>query len=680
MPEDENMPPLLEEISPRSKSENNVNDANLTPRGMWSVHKLREALAKEHRLKKTYAFDYDDDDCRSDYSDAANSINSSGSESGQISPRAHNAGERIVDSRRPWLDQLRAHFSETNTWMKRSFAEGTAFFAAYMSVLIWYARQSDHEALKQTPTWEPIIVTIIYSLIIYVGSRLMRHRPTPCGRRISEYMISYNVFQLLLSCATAVLLLREVFRLDFWLYGNKVDSSHNWLSFLIWSHYHNQILQMLDTVFLVCRKKFGALSLLHVWLRLASMWSWYWVVRFGLGGDSYFPALVQTTTRIPVYVFYVSSLLRNGEWHSSYWKERITKLQLGTFVLLIFYSMAVFVTGSIHRFVNAVFLATLLQSLLLFTNFHFETTQAKSNRMSDTIDVPARVVFSFDSSGWLFFYHFGVGLYIKHVLMPKMRPGSVAFSGASGGACVSAGLVSRKTKLLELKNFVKSSRHRVIPKVWEAFTVCDEAMEQYLPEDCAKDATDDFRVIMTRVMLKPPFVCGEIVDRYDDKEHMSAIIRASSHIPFLGGILPYKFRGSYYLDGFWWASEHFIPWRSFRPDDFVVRVSAMGTPNSWISPKLWLPPWWALIPPQEEVLEGLCACGFEDAENFFGVMGGDDTEEYKQLRAKLVQGKERDFLYAAHSSWRNCMIFVFIMTGLVAMVLERLISFTSIIV
>ena len=568
-----------------------------SPDNTWTVHDLREALSKAHQLSKTFEYDVDEDDVRSDYSEVATS---SGSES--LSPRGQNCGERIVDSRRPWMDQLRAHFSETNTWMKRSFVEGTAFFAAYFSILIWYAKQSDHEGLKQTPTWEPIIVTVIYSLIIYVGSRLMRHRPTACGRRVSEYMISYNVFQCLLSCATAVLLFREVLRLNFSLFGNTVDSSHNWLSFLIWSHYHNQILQMLDTVFLVCRKKFGALSLLHVWLRLASMWSWYWVVRFGLGGDSYFPALVQCTTRIPVYVFYVSSLLRNGQWHSPYWKDRITKLQLATFVLLIFYSAAVFVSGSIHRFVNGAFLGTLLQSLLLFTNFHFETTQAKKVRLTDAAtDVPARVVFSFDSSGWLFFYHFGVGLYIKNVLMPKMRQGSVAFSGASGGACVAAGIINEKVNLMELKNFVKENRARVIPRVWEAFNVCDEAMEKFLPVDCGPVSTDNFRIIMTRVMLKPPFVCGEIVDQFEDKEHLSGVIRSSSHIPFLGGILPYYFRGSYYLDGFWWASEHFIPWRSFRPDDFVIRVSAMGVPNSWISPKLWLPPWWALVPPAPEV-------------------------------------------------------------------------------
>ena len=56
-------------------------------------------------------------------------------------------------------------------------------------------------------------------------------------------------------------------------------------------------------------------------------------------------------------------------------------------------------------------------------------------------------------------------------------------------------------------------------------------------------------------------------------------------------------------------------------------------------------------------------------------MGEQDDEQYKKLRATLVQGKERDFLYAAHSSWRNCMIFVMTMTVVATMVLERLISF-----
>jgi len=626
--------------------------------GRLSVEQLRQALATEHRLPPKRDIEYEDD-----------FLNTSISEIGSTSPRNGHSGANIVDSRHPWMDQVRAHFS-TAKWSTHPFLEGPALCVAYFAIIFWYAADSDYDRFTKTPALEPVIVTVLYVLAIYVGSRLMRHRPTACVRRVGEYMFVYNVFQACLSSVTAVLLVREVLRLDFSLFGNYIDPNHHWLSFLIWSHYQNQLLQMLDTVFLICRKKFsGEMTLLHVWLRLATVWSWYMVVRLGCGGDSYFPVLVQCTTRLPVYVFYIRSLLSNGKWQSQYWKDKITKLKLAQFIILFIYSVFVFIAGSIHRFVLIISLVTLVQSLLMFTNFHHETSKERHDRLfASSGQVPVRVVFSFDSSGWLCFYHLGVAMYIKEVLLPKMRVGSVAFSGASGGACVAAALCSN-VDMVQLKNHIRDGRNRVIPRLWEALKLAEETMQKFLPENCADLASNNFRVICTKVSLCPPFVMGEVVDNFHDKHHMTSMIRASSHVPILAGLMPYFYNDNYYLDGFWWASEHFIPWRSFRPDDFVIRVSVLGTPNSLISPNLWLPPWWGLIPPAAEVLDGLCVCGFEDAENFFKVLG--KSPNHEDIRSRCLEVKERDFLYAAHSSWRHAVFFALPGTVIVAIFLER---------
>ena len=60
---------------------------------------------------------------------------------------------------------------------------------------------------------------------------------------------------------------------------------------------------------MVIRKKFQKITFLHVWLRLLNMWGWFFACRYACGGDTYFPAAVNSATRAAVYTFYSWSLL-----------------------------------------------------------------------------------------------------------------------------------------------------------------------------------------------------------------------------------------------------------------------------------------------------------------------------------------------------------------------------------
>lgn len=60
----------------------------------------------------------------------------------------------------------------------------------------------------------------------------------------------------------------------------------------------NTYLGLLDTVFIVLRKKFRRISFLHVYERLLMVWWWFLVCRRGCGGDAYFPATVHATVLV----------------------------------------------------------------------------------------------------------------------------------------------------------------------------------------------------------------------------------------------------------------------------------------------------------------------------------------------------------------------------------------------
>ncbi|CAD7937149.1 unnamed protein product [Amoebophrya sp. A120] len=68
---------------------------------------------------------------------------------------------------------------------------------------------------------------------------------------------------------------------------------------------------------------------------------------------------------------------------------------------------------------------------------------------------------------------------------------------------------------------------------------------------------------------------------------------------------------NWYLDGLAWLT-FLVPWRTFHPDDSVVKVSALSAPTADIVPRIIIPFWWAGFPPSEKVLRGIFWSGYQD--------------------------------------------------------------------
>lgn len=67
-------------------------------------------------------------------------------------------------------------------------------------------------------------------------------------------------------------------------------------------------LELLDTLFLILRKKFTRVSILHMYQRLLQIWFWYIVCKRACGGDYYFAAMTNALVNIFTYGFYVLTL------------------------------------------------------------------------------------------------------------------------------------------------------------------------------------------------------------------------------------------------------------------------------------------------------------------------------------------------------------------------------------
>lgn len=105
-----------------------------------------------------------------------------------------------------------------------------------------------------------------------------------------------------------------------------------------------------------------------------------------------------------------------------------------------------------------------------------------------------------------------------------------------------------------------------------------------------------------------------MVDRFSNNTEVFHALRATCHVPLVGGVGPYCYDGHAYYDGFFWSSS-LVPWKGF-PDDHVVKVSAFKAPRSAVKPPL-LPPWWSLFPPDVSILRGMYWLGYQDMARWF---------------------------------------------------------------
>lgn len=130
-----------------------------------------------------------------------------------------------------------------------------------------------------------------------------------------------------------------------------------------------------------------------------------------------------------------------------------------------------------------------------------------------------------------------------------------------------------------------------------------------------KQATGRLRILVTRVVRHPPFFLGDVMSNFRSQRQLRQQLRASCHMPFFGGVLPYEVDGRWYYDGLFWAS-FLVPWRVPTPGDHVLKVSAIGNPTAHIRPPP-LPVWWSVLPPAQSTLRALYDRGYQDAHRAF---------------------------------------------------------------
>jgi len=460
----------------------------------------------------------------------------------------------------------------------------------------------------------PLVFTIIYVSLSYLGIRVMRMNPL-LDEGVREAMVIFHIYQVAFNCYLFLSLIAAAKRAGLSLWGNSLgdegDEYRHRVAKLVWLHYYNQYTRLLDTLFIVARKKASQMTPLHVYTRTLSIWCWFIVSKLGCAtGDVFLGAALLSGVECLYYMFYLLGLLGVKE-HSS-WKPFLTKIRMTSLSLILVQACLSWIWGrspsllAIAQFVSAG------NVLLFYVDFHEQTQKNAKNQKSSK---HRRIVFSFDSSGWFYVYHYGVARYLEVHVLPKLSKSQAGFSGSSGGSLVGATLCAG-FEVDHVVDHVISCQPDCEWNPWKMLPAAEEYLEKFKTYDLAKVFSGRLSVLVTRSLYSFPFFKGEAVSDFKSTDDALGMLRASCHVPLLGGILPYKHRGCYYYDGFFWPS-FFVPWRSLHRKDKVLKSSAIGTLGAQISPSIMLPVWWMCFPPKGDVLRGMYQLGYSDAARFF---------------------------------------------------------------
>eukprot|EP00434_Breviolum_minutum_P009508 symbB.v1.2.008371.t1/scaffold521.1/size192847/3 len=429
-----------------------------------------------------------------------------------------------------------------------------------------------------------IVLSFIYVSLTFLSLRRME-RHVPVTNFIFECVAVHNVTQCCYNLYCFIMLVELGHQQNYRIWGNDLDMSEqsHALGYLMWLQYHCRQLQLIETGFMILQKKFKGASFLHVYLRVLNLWGWFIACRCVCSAEAYVPALVSSACQSVIYGIYSSlSLLPAGDEHRAsqvrFRASWVFRLQIAQYLICAMHSLAAATWGHFPWRLAWLHLFVIANGLILYTEW-FSTVTSIEDRETSPRTTP-RVVFSFDSCGWLFVYHFGVGAWLSgHLGLERQGdeiPQEVAFSGSSGGSLIACVLACGQ-KVRDVFDFIVEQQPLCRRNPTEMFPAVERALRHFQFEGAYRRANGRMRVLLTRITRTPPFVQGEVIDQFVDNETTIQALCASCHVPLFAGLLPRQISGRYYYDGLVWPDRLLVPWRG-APGDHVIRISACAHP------------------------------------------------------------------------------------------------------
>ncbi|KAK6186354.1 hypothetical protein SNE40_008405 [Patella caerulea] len=221
-----------------------------------------------------------------------------------------------------------------------------------------------------TPT---LALTALYLVFVFVVPKLMAKREAMDCKRA---LMVYNFSLIILNLHICTELLINSYHLGYSYICQPVSYSDNpremRIAKALWWFYFSKVLEMLDTVFFILRKKNNQVSFLHVYHH-ATMFPIWWIgIKWVAGGQSFFGAMMNSFIHVLMYTYYGVSALGPQFQKFLWWKRYLTRIQLIQFVIGITHAVQSLVFGcDFPAWMHWALIFYGFSILFLFLNFYF---------------------------------------------------------------------------------------------------------------------------------------------------------------------------------------------------------------------------------------------------------------------------------------------------------------------
>ncbi|XP_053466941.1 elongation of very long chain fatty acids protein 2 isoform X2 [Ictalurus furcatus] len=228
-----------------------------------------------------------------------------------------------------------------------------------------------------TPT---LVLTFIYLLIVYLGPKYMKNKT---AYSLKNVLLLYNFGVTMLSFYMLVELISATWSADYKLKCQGLFDAGEGdirVAKVLWWYYFSKLIEFLDTIFFILRKKNNQITFLHVYHHASMFNIWWCVLNWIPCGQSFFGPTLNSFIHVLMYSYYSLSTIpsmHNYLW----WKRYLTQAQLIQFILTITHTLSAvvfpcgFPLGCL--FFQSSYMVTLV---ILFINFYMQTYRKKTAR------------------------------------------------------------------------------------------------------------------------------------------------------------------------------------------------------------------------------------------------------------------------------------------------------------
>lgn len=229
------------------------------------------------------------------------------------------------------------------------------------------------------------IVGLYLIFVLKAGPKMMEKRP---AFQLNTVMILYNAFQVLFSIWLTTLALNVEFKYLFTFHGcgyhipiPDAEMKHKQAAILrgAWWYFFAKIIELLDTVFFILRKKQNQVTFLHVYHHsTTAIFSWCYL-KLLPGEQGIVVGFLNSVVHIIMYSYYFIAALGSKYRKYLWWKKYMTWVQLLQFGIMLFYLiLTLAIDCRLPKALTYFFATNVIIFLYLFSDFYRKAYKIKT--------------------------------------------------------------------------------------------------------------------------------------------------------------------------------------------------------------------------------------------------------------------------------------------------------------